>query len=117
MANAFALWSTSVLVTKLLSIYRCGQIVNSYDSDIRFSQFLKNFEVLEFTVLTPLNQVFFEQYETKWMKETMHQTEHNQENDEDEEYLNDNDEKSKSKNTYSKWPLWSRRASKIYSRP
>jgi len=112
MANAFALWSTSVLVTKLLSIYRCGQIVNSYDSDIRFSQFLKNFEVLEFTVLTPLNQVFFEQYETKWMKETMHQTEHNQENDEDEEYLNDNDEKSKSKNTY-EYTQWEELMTKI----
>ena len=71
MVIAFALWSTAVVATKLLSIHHCGQIVKSYDPNTKLSQFLKNFEVLEYTVFTPLNQVFFEKYETTWMKETM----------------------------------------------
>lgn len=117
MANAFALWSTAVVVTKLLIIRHGCHIAKCNDSDIHLSHFLKNFEVLESTVFTPLNQVFFDEYETTWIKEIMQQTEQTQ--DDDNNYEQDTEEEngnSKTKNTY-EYTQWVRLMKKIKQSP
>lgn len=116
MANPYAIWSTAAVAAKLLLIRHCGQIVKS---DSKLSDFLKSFEMLENTVFTPLNQVFFEDYETKWMKETMQQTEqHGEADDQDNESREDMTElKTKHTMEYIKWDQLKKRIEQSGAEP
>ena len=109
-ANAFALWSSAVIASKLVLIHHCGKITKGENDPSKLSEFLKNFELLETQVITPLNQVFYEEYETAWMKETMVQIEWNEE---DEDSLSEEvDGNTNSLNSYESME-WEKMKNKI----
>jgi len=102
-ANPFALWSTAVVATKFVLITHCGRLVKCNNSETELSEFLKNFDLLESTVFTPLYQVYYEMYESKWMKDTMQGRECTLEEEVIEIFNEDIEFRSKNTYEYTQW--------------
>lgn len=102
-ANPFALWSTAVVATKFVLITHCGRLVKCNNSETELSEFLKNFDLLESTVFTPLYQVYYEMYESKWMKDTMQGRECTLEEEVIEIFNHDIEFRSKNTYEYTQW--------------
>ena len=102
-ANPFAIWSTAVVATKFVLITHCGRLVKCNNSETELSEFLKNFDLLESTVFTPLYQVYYEMYESKWMKDTMQGRECTLEEEVIEIFNDDIEFRSKNTYEYTKW--------------
>jgi len=102
-ANPFALWSTAVVATKFVLITHCGRLVKCNNSETELSEFLKNFDLLESTVFTPLYQVYYEMYESKWMKDTMQGRECTLEEEVIEIFNDDIEFRSKNTYEYTQW--------------
>ena len=102
-ANPFALWSTAVVATKFVLITHCGRLVKCNNSETELSEFLKNFDLLESTVFTPLYQVYYEMYESKWMKDTMQGRDCTLEEEVIEIFNEDIEFRSKNTYEYTQW--------------
>jgi len=102
-ANPFAIWSTAVVATKFVLITHCGRLVKCNNSETELSEFLKNFDLLESTVFTPLYQVYYEMYESKWMKDTMQGRDCTLEEEVIEIFNEDIEFRSKNTYEYTQW--------------
>jgi hypothetical protein len=66
--NAYALWTTAAVATKLVLVHQCGRCWNNL---LELSEYLKHFKVLQEDVFAPLEEVFYLKYEEEWLKKEL----------------------------------------------